>query len=345
MGLLPRPHRVSTFPVVATSSNSAPRHAKDKKGAIIGRYASLDDGVNLIYALRRLTDMQVVWIQQWTALPVIMEGQENDGRAPGGRLLLGQVPVDPSANQQISEKDGYSASRKSPSILRIVNVSPSHVRGVVLSERGPRALTVRVPSARSNPSAPGSSQRPTCQHFRTVRNTQCRGACAVGTVRHVRSGRSITGVSITIKESTCAASGFPTSSVRSGIFSSLSSSAGFSFFCRSAIDERVLLQYISAAVCHSIPISNSSGPSVCPIPGRSSTATGRRQSGPNTFHGPTLSYESWPTLHVLWWKLWAHGRATAGCSRSCRIVSITIHPTTRRSIHARVLSAAGWRGQ
>ena len=71
--------------------------------------------------------MQVVWIQQWTALPVIMEGQESDGRAPGGRLLLGQVPVDPSANQQLSEKDGYLASRKSPAILRIINGFPSHV--------------------------------------------------------------------------------------------------------------------------------------------------------------------------------------------------------------------------
>ena len=60
------------------------------------------------------TDMQVVWIQQWTALPVIMEGQETDGVALGGRMPPGgQIPVDPSTLQKISEKDGYPVSGKS----------------------------------------------------------------------------------------------------------------------------------------------------------------------------------------------------------------------------------------
>lgn len=58
--------------------------------------------------------MQVIWIQQWTALPVIMEGQEmNEGSVSGGRLSLGQVPVDPSTLQEISENEGYPASSKS----------------------------------------------------------------------------------------------------------------------------------------------------------------------------------------------------------------------------------------
>ena len=60
------------------------------------------------------TDMQVIWIQQWTALPVIMEGQESDGGASGGRMPPGgQIAVDPSMLQKISEKDGYPASGKS----------------------------------------------------------------------------------------------------------------------------------------------------------------------------------------------------------------------------------------
>lgn len=57
--------------------------------------------------------MQVVWIQQWTALPVIMEGQESDGGASGGRMPPGQIPVDPSTLRKISEKDGYPLSGKS----------------------------------------------------------------------------------------------------------------------------------------------------------------------------------------------------------------------------------------
>lgn len=60
--------------------------------------------------------MQVVWIQQWTALPVIMEGQESNGGASGGRMPPGgqmPIPVDPSTLQKISEKDGYPVSGKS----------------------------------------------------------------------------------------------------------------------------------------------------------------------------------------------------------------------------------------
>lgn len=58
--------------------------------------------------------MQIIWIQQWTALPVIVEDAEmNEGNVPGGgRLLLGQQGGDPSAPPKLSEKEGYPPSSK-----------------------------------------------------------------------------------------------------------------------------------------------------------------------------------------------------------------------------------------
>ena len=55
--------------------------------------------------------MQLIWIQQWTALPVIVEDLEmSDGSAPEGRQLMGQQSVDPSAVQKWIEKKGYPMS-------------------------------------------------------------------------------------------------------------------------------------------------------------------------------------------------------------------------------------------
>lgn len=57
--------------------------------------------------------MQFIWIQQWTALPVIVEDSEmNEGNVSGGRLLLGQQGVDPSTQPKLSEKETYPVSGK-----------------------------------------------------------------------------------------------------------------------------------------------------------------------------------------------------------------------------------------
>lgn len=49
--------------------------------------------------------MRFIWIQQWTAVPVIMGDQESAGPASGRRLPGVQRPGDPSTLQEISEID------------------------------------------------------------------------------------------------------------------------------------------------------------------------------------------------------------------------------------------------
>lgn len=66
--------------------------------------------------------MRFIWIQQWTAMPVIMENQEGTGGASGGQLPGVQGPGDPSTLHEISERDIHQKSCKPyakplPSIL------------------------------------------------------------------------------------------------------------------------------------------------------------------------------------------------------------------------------------
>lgn len=56
--------------------------------------------------------MRFIWIQQWTAVPLIMEDQESAGRASGRRLPGVQRPDDPSTLQVISERDIHATSCK-----------------------------------------------------------------------------------------------------------------------------------------------------------------------------------------------------------------------------------------
>ena len=50
------------------------------------------------------TDMPLLWVQYWTALPVLVEdGEMNDGSHLGGRLPPGTYPVDPSTHYRIDE--------------------------------------------------------------------------------------------------------------------------------------------------------------------------------------------------------------------------------------------------
>lgn len=59
-----------------------------------------------------LTNMRFMWIQQWTAVPVIMENQESTVGASGGRLPGVQRPSDPSTLHEISERDIHQKSCK-----------------------------------------------------------------------------------------------------------------------------------------------------------------------------------------------------------------------------------------
>ena len=55
--------------------------------------------------------MQLVWIPQWTALPVIVEDPKMSERnGVGSRLLLGQPGGESLAQPKIGEREGYSAS-------------------------------------------------------------------------------------------------------------------------------------------------------------------------------------------------------------------------------------------
>lgn len=53
-----------------------------------------------------LTDMQLLWIQYWTALPVIVEDRDmNDGSQLGGRMASSTFPLDPSSQYRLSESE------------------------------------------------------------------------------------------------------------------------------------------------------------------------------------------------------------------------------------------------
>ena len=53
--------------------------------------------------------MQLIWIHQWTALPVIVEDPKMSERTmSGSKLFMGQTGDASSAQQNLGEKDGYS---------------------------------------------------------------------------------------------------------------------------------------------------------------------------------------------------------------------------------------------
>lgn len=56
--------------------------------------------------------MRFIWIQQWTAVPVIMENKEIAGNSSGRRLPGIQRSSDPSTLQEISEHDIHPATCK-----------------------------------------------------------------------------------------------------------------------------------------------------------------------------------------------------------------------------------------
>lgn len=72
--------------------------------------------------------MQLIWIQQWTTLPVIIEDSDMGERDPSGnRLLLGQPGDESSTQQKPGESEGYSGSCQSylgPSSYRLTVSNP-----------------------------------------------------------------------------------------------------------------------------------------------------------------------------------------------------------------------------
>lgn len=61
-----------------------------------------------------LTDMQLIWIHQWTALPVIVEDANMSEKNPSGsRLPVGQPADESLAQQDFGEQEGYSGSSQS----------------------------------------------------------------------------------------------------------------------------------------------------------------------------------------------------------------------------------------
>lgn len=54
-----------------------------------------------------LTDMQLLWVQYWTALPVIVEDRDmSDESQAGGRMPLGVFPIDTSGQYRPGDSEG-----------------------------------------------------------------------------------------------------------------------------------------------------------------------------------------------------------------------------------------------
>ena len=54
-----------------------------------------------------LTEMQLLWIQYWTALPVIVEDRDmSDGGQMGGRMPPATFPLDPSGQYRLNDSEG-----------------------------------------------------------------------------------------------------------------------------------------------------------------------------------------------------------------------------------------------
>lgn len=73
-----------------------------------------------------LIDMQLIWIQQWTALPVIIEDQNMSDKNPlGSRLQLSQQADESLAQPDFGEQEGYSG---------LCQLTPSPLLGISLRD-------------------------------------------------------------------------------------------------------------------------------------------------------------------------------------------------------------------
>ncbi len=70
--------------------------------------------------------MRLLWVQQWTVLPVIVEDREMAEEAvQRGRLPVGGQLVDPSARNRLSDKEGPLPTRTSFLSLISFHLFPS----------------------------------------------------------------------------------------------------------------------------------------------------------------------------------------------------------------------------
>ncbi len=70
--------------------------------------------------------MRLIWVQQWTVLPVIVEDREMAEEAvQRGRLPGGGQQMDPSARNRLSDSEGPSPTRTSPISLVLFHSFPS----------------------------------------------------------------------------------------------------------------------------------------------------------------------------------------------------------------------------
>ncbi len=69
--------------------------------------------------------MRLIWVQQWTVLPVIVEDREMaEEAAQRGRLPVGGQQVDPSARNRLSGSEGPLPTR--PSLISFVSFLSIH---------------------------------------------------------------------------------------------------------------------------------------------------------------------------------------------------------------------------
>ncbi|KAL8824410.1 MAG: hypothetical protein Q9191_005078 [Dirinaria sp. TL-2023a] len=72
------------------------------------------------------TDMPLLWVQYWTALPVLVEdGEMNDGNHLGGRLPPGTYPVDPSLQYRVDEDPNPSPNSSVGASHNIISQAPA----------------------------------------------------------------------------------------------------------------------------------------------------------------------------------------------------------------------------
>lgn len=58
--------------------------------------------------------MRVIWVQQWTVLPVIVEDREmGDNNVQRGRVPVGGQQMDPSAPSRLSDSEARLPTRES----------------------------------------------------------------------------------------------------------------------------------------------------------------------------------------------------------------------------------------
>lgn len=104
--------------IIATRRQTDLGSVQQHIGGIVERYIlplQLSDVVVSVHVQTCKLTMRLLWVQQWTVLPVIVEdgamGDENFQQSGSGGLPLGGQAVDPPARNRLSEREGPSPAR------------------------------------------------------------------------------------------------------------------------------------------------------------------------------------------------------------------------------------------